>query len=61
MGAVPKVRVSKARGRRRRTHQVLRLPDLVECPQCHELMRHHRACPHCGTYRGMQVTEPKEE
>ena len=61
MGAVPKIRVSKARGRRRRTHQVLTLPDLVECPKCHELTRPHRACPSCGTYRGMQVVKPEEE
>jgi large subunit ribosomal protein L32 len=60
MGAVPKVRVSRGRRNRRRAHHALTLPHLVECPKCHELTLPHRACPSCGTYRGMQVIEPRE-
>ncbi len=33
----------------------------MECPNCHNLHRAHFVCPHCGTYKGMQVVELKEE
>ena len=55
--ALPKGKVSKARGRKRR------LPGIVECPQCHEKKLSHRVCKHCGYYNGVQVidmTEKKE-
>ncbi len=57
--AVPKRRVSKARGRRRRTHWKLSLPGVVECPQCHETKLSHRVCPGCGYYKGKEVIKTK--
>lgn len=57
---LPKRRHSNARTRKRRAHDALALPTLVLCPQCHEPKRPHRACPHCGAYRG-RTTRPKEE
>jgi large subunit ribosomal protein L32 len=57
MGAVPKTKVSRHRRGNRRQHQVLDAPTLVTCPRCGELMRAHRACKSCGTYRGRQVVE----
>ncbi|NLM97274.1 MAG: 50S ribosomal protein L32 [Halanaerobiaceae bacterium] len=53
--AVPKRKTSKARKRKRRTHWKLNTPNLVECPQCHELKRPHRVCPSCGYYKGEEV------
>jgi len=53
--AVPKRKMSKARRDKRRTHDVLKVPGLVECPNCHELRQPHRVCPHCGHYRGREV------
>lgn len=53
--AVPKRKMSKARRDKRRTHDVLKAPGLVECPNCHELRQPHRVCPHCGHYRGREV------
>ncbi|MGD1995381.1 MAG: 50S ribosomal protein L32 [Anaerolineae bacterium] len=61
MGAVPKIRVSRGRRNRRRSHHALTLPNLVPCPQCHEPRLPHRVCPNCGTYRNMQVVEVEEE
>ena len=55
--ALPKRRISKARGRKRRTHWVLPLPTLIECAHCGEKKRSHRVCPHCGYYQGMEVQE----
>ncbi len=61
MGALPKIRISKARRGKRRAHHALKRPNLVTCPQCHELRLHHHVCPSCGAYRGVQVIEAKEE
>lgn len=35
----------------------LSAPNLVECPQCHELKAAHRVCPKCGYYDGVQVID----
>ncbi|NCB32174.1 MAG: 50S ribosomal protein L32 [Clostridia bacterium] len=61
--ALPKGKVSKARGRSRRANWKLTLPGIVECPQCHQKKLSHRVCKHCGYYNGKQVidmTENKE-
>jgi large subunit ribosomal protein L32 len=55
--AVPKRKVSKTRKNKRRTHQKLSPPGLVKCPNCDEPILPHRACPHCGHYRGRKVIE----
>lgn len=54
--AVPKRRQSKSRTNKRRS-QWLKTgsPQLVECPQCHELKLPHRVCPACGYYKGKKV------
>jgi large subunit ribosomal protein L32 len=57
MGAVPKTKVSRHRRGNRRRNQMLDAPTLVVCPQCRALMRAHRVCKNCGTYRGRQVIE----
>lgn len=53
--AVPKNKVSKARRDKRRANWKLTAPNLVECPQCHELIMPHRVCPNCGQYKGKEV------
>ena len=59
--ALPKGKVSKARGRKRRTHWKLEVPGIVECPQCHEKKLAHRVCKQCGYYNGVEVVAPKAE
>ncbi len=61
MGAVPKRKISKARGRNRRSHWKLKAPQVVTCPQCDAPVRPHHVCMVCGTYRGTQVIEIEEE
>tara|TARA_B100000315_G_scaffold260931_1_gene327658 strand:- start:21011 stop:21193 length:183 start_codon:yes stop_codon:yes gene_type:complete len=56
--ALPKRRISKARGRKRRTHWKGKLPTINECPQCGQMKIPHRACPNCGYYKGRPVTTP---
>lgn len=59
--AVPKGKVSKARGRKRRTHWKLSLPTISACPQCHQMKLAHRVCKHCGYYKGTQVVVMDED
>jgi large subunit ribosomal protein L32 len=57
----PKRRHSKARTGKRRAHDALRRAQLSECPNCHEPKLPHRACPHCGQYRGRDIIEVETE
>ncbi|MFO7884108.1 MAG: 50S ribosomal protein L32 [Desulfobacteraceae bacterium] len=53
--AVPKQKVSKSRGRKRRTHQKVSAPTITICPECQEAKLPHAACPECGAYRSRNV------
>jgi large subunit ribosomal protein L32 len=59
--ALPKSKVSKARGRKRRTHYKLDLPAIVKCPKCQEMKLAHHVCKKCGTYDGTQVLVMNED
>ena len=59
--AVPKGKVSKSRGRKRRTHWKLSMPAITACPQCHQMKLAHRVCKHCGYYNGVQVVKMDED
>ncbi|MFW5940345.1 MAG: 50S ribosomal protein L32 [Chloroflexota bacterium] len=61
MGAVPKRKISKSRRNRRRSHHRLDTPVLVVCEECGEMKRPHYMCPVCGTYKGIQVIQPRTE
>jgi large subunit ribosomal protein L32 len=55
---VPKKRTSSMRrDRRRAANYKLKPVNVVTCPKCKEPVLSHRACPSCGTYKGVQVTE----
>ena len=54
---VPKKKTSKAKRDSRRAHHHLPVKHAVTCPNCGESMLLHRACPHCGHYRGREVLE----
>ncbi|QPJ63286.1 MAG: 50S ribosomal protein L32 [Candidatus Nitronauta litoralis] len=54
---VPKKRTSRSRRGKRRSHDSLNIPTFSECPQCHEMTRPHRVCPHCGYYKGKERVE----
>ena len=53
--AVPKRKTSHTKRNKRRAHDALTGPNVIACPECGELTMMHRACPHCGTYRGRKV------
>lgn len=59
--AVPKGKVSRARGRLRRTHWKLSMPAINACPQCKQMKLAHRVCKNCGYYNGVQVLQVDED
>ena len=61
MGALPKRKKSKSRARNRLSHNALKPPALVLCPQCHSPILPHHACPTCGTYNGREVVKIEEK
>ncbi|MBN1876836.1 MAG: 50S ribosomal protein L32 [Anaerolineae bacterium] len=62
MPAVPKRRTPRGRRDRRRasSYPAPKLPALVPC-ECGEMIQPYHVCPKCGSYRGRQVVEVKEE
>ncbi len=57
MTPLTKRRWSTLRQGRRRATIKLPLPQLIACPQCHQPTFPHRACQHCGFYKGRKVTK----
>lgn len=54
---VPKRKTSHSKRNKRRSHDALTAPHVIACPDCGEATMMHRACRHCGTYRGRKVVE----
>ncbi|MCS7221242.1 MAG: 50S ribosomal protein L32 [Anaerolineae bacterium] len=61
MPPLPKRRLSPGRRDRRRAHDALKPPNLIQCPHCRKLKLPHRVCPHCGHYKGRAVITVEEE
>ncbi len=59
--AVPKYKISKAKGRARRAiNMKLDAPQLTTCQTCSSKVLSHRVCPKCGFYKGQQVIETEK-
>jgi len=58
--AVPKRKTSKARKRKRRSHNALGQPNLDKCPKCGAARVSHRVCPECGHYGEQKFVETAE-
>ena len=58
--AVPFRKVSKTRGRKRRTQYKISESTISKCPKCGGVVKPHRVCPSCGTYKGKEVVKEKE-
>ena len=59
--AVPKKKISSARGGSRRSHDALQSVSLSTCSSCQELRPPHRVCPKCGWYNGREIIAEAEE
>ncbi|TFG90487.1 MAG: 50S ribosomal protein L32 [Syntrophobacterales bacterium] len=53
--ANPVKRHSRTRRNMRRAHDALTAVTTSVCQQCSEPKLPHRACPHCGFYKGREV------
>lgn len=59
--AVPKTKISKAKGRSRIANWKVSTPGMAECPNCHEMKLSHRVCPKCGYYDGEKRVETEKK
>ena len=59
--AVPARKVSKTRGATRRAHVALSAKATTKCPNCGEIIKSHRVCPKCGTYKNKTVVAKEEQ
>ena len=57
--ALPKVKLSKSKKGRRRSHLALALVQIQACPNCKHPKRPHSVCPNCGHYNGREVIKTK--
>jgi large subunit ribosomal protein L32 len=55
MGALPKKKLTRARGGRRFTSYKLKPVAMSFCPRCRNAKLPHTVCLQCGFYRGRQV------
>ena len=58
--AVPKRKTSKARKRKRRSHNALGQPNFDKCQKCGAARASHRVCPECGHYGEQKFVETSE-
>jgi large subunit ribosomal protein L32 len=56
---VPKRRLSKMKGRTRRSHDHALIPIVTKCFACGETISPHGLCPKCQTYRGRSFVSDK--
>ena len=55
--AEPKKRTNKSKTNMRRMHHHEDATTYIFCPECHEPVKPHHACPECGSYKGRKVVE----
>ena len=59
--AVPFRKVSKTRKRMRRSHNALEIVGTTKCNNCGAVIKPHRVCKACGTYRDREVISKESE
>ncbi len=59
--AVPKRKTSRTNRNKRRTHDAVKLLNIVECPRCHSKKIAHHVCSECGYYKNTDVLSKKED
>ena len=58
--AVPFRKVSKTRKRMRRSHNAIEAATTTRCKECGAIIKPHRVCKACGSYKGKKVIETKD-
>ncbi len=55
MVGLPKKKISSSRRGQRRSHDHVKVPPLMTCPQCRARKVTHQVCWNCGTYNGLDI------
>ena len=55
MTPLPKRKYPSSRQGKRRSHLRMKMPHVIDCPNCKAPQLAHHACPICGKYRGRDV------
>ncbi len=58
--AVPKRKISRTNRDKRRTHDRIKIVNIVECPRCHSKKLAHHVCLSCGYYKNTEII-PQEK
>lgn len=58
--AVPKRKISRTNRDKRRTHDRIKIVNIVECPRCHSKKLAHHVCQSCGYYKNTEII-PQEK
>lgn len=53
--AVPKGKTSRTNRDKRRTHDGVKVLNIVECPRCHSKKIAHHVCQECGYYKNTEI------
>lgn len=59
--AVPARRVSKTRGGTHRANFALSKKETTKCLSCGAIIKPHRVCKECGSYKGKKVIEENKK
>jgi len=59
--SVPKRRKTSSKTKMGRSHQALKMKQLISCPNCKEMIKAHRACPNCGQYKAKVVLKTQSD
>ncbi len=57
---MPYRRISKTRGRKRRTHYKAKPPTTTSCQECGANIKPHNVCDECGFYKGKEIINIKK-
>ena len=55
--ALPKVRQTRSRTNKRRSHHSLKRVSGVKCSKCGEMTLSHAVCKNCGFYKEVEVLD----
>lgn len=58
---VPARKLSRSKGRRRRSHDHMNPINVGSCEKCKSPSVSHRVCPGCGFYNGRQAIEHSKD
>ena len=59
--AVPKRKISRTNRDKRRTHDRIKIVNIVECPRCHRKKLAHHVCQACGYYKNTEIISQEKD